>query len=205
MPRLSARLYSGKSMCVEMMCVRSERVGMEPCSPKGSKAAPSSSRLSRNYNSVNKWFCTGIRHALPYQSGLLAVELVAWDDRVAHTAKDQPAIFLLHLDSAVDLVLRESCKKARSCGVHGCWHTLSTRVAFIPDCFEARCHVACCHRHSQWGKVKLMAELRWKHLRCPQIRIRFRILNFVASSLTKLPGHSDNNGSTAGTPLATVA
>ena len=124
MPRLSARLYSGKSMWVEMMCVRSERAGIEPFSPRDAKLAPSSSRLSRNYNLVNKQSCTSIWHALPYQSGLFAVQLVAWDDCVVHTAKDQPAIFLLHPGSAVKLDLRDSCEGSTFCGVHGCGRTL---------------------------------------------------------------------------------
>ena len=63
-------------------------------------------------------------------------------------------------------------------------------------------------RESEWGKEEQKgraSKKARKHLRCPQIRIRFRILDFVASSLTKLPDPSDNNGITAGTPLATVA
>jgi hypothetical protein len=46
MPKLIARAYWGKSMWVEMMCVRLSRFVMDPFSPKGLDTAPSSSRLS---------------------------------------------------------------------------------------------------------------------------------------------------------------
>lgn len=50
-----------------------------------------------------------------YQSGLLAVQLLARDDRVAHTAEYQPAIFLFHLESAVEIVLRDGAANPEFC------------------------------------------------------------------------------------------
>jgi hypothetical protein len=44
-------------------------------------------------------------------------------------------------------------------------------------------------RESEWGKEEQKgraSKKARKHLRCPQIRIRFRILDFVASSLTNM-------------------
>jgi hypothetical protein len=45
---------------------------------------------------------------LPHQSGLLVIEFVARDDRIAYATKYQPAVFLLHLKGAVELALRDA-------------------------------------------------------------------------------------------------
>jgi hypothetical protein len=41
------------------------------------------------------------------------IEFVARDDRIAHTTKYQPAVFVLHLESAVELALRDARRIAR--------------------------------------------------------------------------------------------
>ena len=64
-----------------------------------------------------------------YQSGLLAVELLARDDRVAHSAEYQPAIFLFHLESAVEIVLRDDSEDFDFCDVRG--YLSGKRVALI--------------------------------------------------------------------------
>jgi hypothetical protein len=46
-----------------------------------------------------------LRQSLPYQSGLLTVELVAWDDGVVNIGEDLPVVFLLHRESAVKCVV----------------------------------------------------------------------------------------------------
>jgi hypothetical protein len=47
-----------------------------------------------------------MRQSLPYQSGLLIVELVAWDDGVVNIGEDLPVVFLLHRESTVECVVR---------------------------------------------------------------------------------------------------
>lgn len=57
-------------------------------------------------------YITSSLNVLLHQSGLLVIELVARDDCVAYAAEDQSAVFLLHLEVAVELALRGARKSA---------------------------------------------------------------------------------------------
>lgn len=125
---------------------------------------------------------------LPHQSGLLVVELVARNNRVAYAAKDQPTVFLLHFESAVEVDLRDVPEYSEFLAVRGylCTRSRRTLMHFGRVASTWMWRRKCGAQSGARRSKKAERTTKALPLRCPQIRIRFRILDFAASFLTNM-------------------